>query len=278
MIDYHIHTEHSVDAKGTLTNFCDQALRLGLKEICFTNHCELDPERNDNLIRMNGDMIPITRDHVATLHDAIHDIADKYRNKGLTVKCGIEVGYYEGIEKRLREITSGLKFDFFLGSIHCLDHVCIDSSKEYREYFQNRSIGKLLDEYYRAIENLVLSRLFDSIGHMDVYKKYGLGFYGEAIGNFPLEQVMILFKLIAEYDIAFEINTAGLRRVNEIYPAAPIMECARKAGASKITIGSDAHCPEDLGKGLTLGLDYAHSFGFDGVYGFIDRKAYKIPI
>ena len=173
-IDYHIHTAHSVDAEGSLEAYCDQALSIGLDEICFTNHCELDPHRCDNLIRFNGDMLPITRDRVARMHDAIHAAADTYHSQGLSVKCGIEIGFYEGIESRLQEITSGLEFDFMLGSIHYLDHICIDSSKEYEDYFQRYDAAVLLERYYKAIEQLVASGLFDSIAHLDVYKKYGI--------------------------------------------------------------------------------------------------------
>jgi histidinol-phosphatase (PHP family) len=278
MIDYHIHTEHSVDARGSLRAYCDQALRIGLKEICFTNHCELDPERNDNLIRLDGAMVPITRDRIAALQTEIRDVADAYRSQGLIIRCGIEVGYFEDIEPRFHELTQGLEFDFVIGSIHCLKHVCIDSSKEYRPYFEQRTASDLLEEYYCALEQLVKSGLFDSVGHIDVYKKYGYGFYGEKIGNFPVDQVRHVFELIARCDMTFEINTAGLRRVNEIYPAPVIMECARDAGARKLTIGSDAHCPEDLGRGLADGMAYARSFGYDAVYGFSKRKGYKVPI
>lgn len=277
-IDYHIHTEHSVDAKGSLTDYCEQALRLGIDDICFTDHCELDPERDDNLIRVNGNMVPITRDHVAALHDDIHKIAVMYKQHGLTVKCGIEVGYFDGIEERFKEITKGLEFDFVLGSIHCLDHVCIDSSREYKGYFEQHDKDRLLNTYYQAIDHLVKSRLFDSIGHIDVYKKYGFGFYGEKINDFPHELVQNIFTTIAEHEIAFEINTAGLRRVNEIYPSAGIIACARNAGAKKLTIGSDAHSPEDLGKGLAEGIAYAKSFGYNAVYRFEKRKPYRVPI
>lgn len=277
-IDYHVHTEHSIDAEGSLVAYCEQALGIGLKEICFTNHCEIDPKRNDNLIRWNQSVVPITHDRIAALHDAIRGIADTYRGKGLIVKCGIEIGYFDGIEPRLDEITRGLDFDFIIGSVHCLDHVCIDSSKEYRKYFEHRNSRDLLEEYYGAIERLIKSRLFDSLGHIDVYKKYGYGFYGETIGEFPAEQVRQVFELTAEYDIALEINTAGLRRVNEIYPAASIMECARKAGVKKLTIGSDAHHPEDLGKGLTEGAAFAKSFGYHDVCGFDKRRAYRVAI
>jgi histidinol-phosphatase (PHP family) len=277
-IDYHIHTAHSVDAEGSLAAYCDQALRIGLNEICFTNHVELDPKRRDNLIRFDGNMVPITRDRVAVMHDAIHDIADEYRTRGLKVNCGIEIGYYEGVGPRIQEITRGLEFDFLLGSIHCLEHVCIDSSKEYEGYFQQHDVRSLLAQYYNAIEHLAKSRLFDSIAHIDVYKKYGLGFYGETIGQFPVSQVEQVCRIIAEHDIAIEINTAGLRRVNEIYPSAPILQCAYEAGVIKLSIGSDAHRPEDLGKGLSEGIALAKSIGYDAVYRFEKRTAYRVAI
>ena len=45
MIDYHIHTKHSGDTDAEPADYCDRALNLGIPEICFTDHLELDPAK-----------------------------------------------------------------------------------------------------------------------------------------------------------------------------------------------------------------------------------------
>ena len=278
MIDYHIHTHHSVDAEGTINEYCEQALLRGLHEICITNHCELDPLRDDNLIRLNSSTQPITNDTLLLLQDEVFKAKEYYEPQGLSVKFGLEVGYFEGIQKRLHQITKGLKVDFLMGSIHCLDHVCIDSSREYEIYFKKHDVSELLKKYFYTVEQLIQCQLFDALGHFDVYKKYGIRFYGEKIHIFPTELVSKIFHLMKEKKIALEINTAGLRRINEFYPAPQFMQCAYQQGLEMITIGSDSHKVTDLGKGIEQGIEYIKSFGFEAIYAFETRTPKRIEI
>ena len=278
MVDYHIHTHHSIDAEGTIREYCKQAIKLGLKEICFTNHCELDPLRNDSLIRFNDHKQPLTRETLLKLQNEMFSEKEFFKKSGLKVKFGLEIGYYDGIEPHLEKILKSIDLDFLLGSIHCLDHICIDSSKEHPIYFTKYSASELLHNYFQAIEKLISSQLFDSIGHLDVYKKYGFGFYKEEIYTVPEEIIRKIFRMMIEKKIALEINTAGLRRINQFYPSPAIMKYAREQGLELITAGSDAHRVEDLGKGIKQSFEYAKSFGFNAVYGFEKRKATKIKI
>jgi histidinol-phosphatase (PHP family) len=278
MIDYHIHTSHSIDAQGTIDDYCRQALAIGLKEICFTNHCELDPARDDSYIRFNGQPEKFTRQGLQRLAREIEKHRIKYERSGLTVKFGIEIGYYNGIEHVLEQMTQGIELDFILGSIHCLDHICIDSSREYMDYFPDHSAHDMLDAYFQAVEDLVKSGLCNSVGHLDVYKKYGIEYYKDDIYEILETRVRKIFRIMADNGIALEINTAGLRRIDQFYPGPSIIKYAREQGLRTITIGSDAHCVDDLGKNLADGIDYAKSFGFDTLYCF-DKgrpKALKI--
>lgn len=274
-IDYHIHTNHSIDAEGSLKEYCQQAINLGLKEICFTDHCELDPKRSDSLIRFEGNTQPLTNDALKKLQVEVNETKEIFKKSGLKVKFGLEIGYYEGIESRLKETLQGLELDFLLGSIHCLAHICIDSSREYELYFKRKNVLELLNNYYAEIEKLINSQLFDGLAHLDVYKKYGTQFYGAAIKNFPQEILNIIFKTMTKNGLALEINTAGLRRQNEFYPSPQIMALAKNQKIKLITIGSDCHKIADLGRGIKEAFAYAESFGLDTVSGFEKRKPGK---
>lgn len=272
MIDYHIHTHHSIDAAGTVTEYCDRALEIGLREICFTNHCELDPKRDDSFISFDGEREPFSREGLMRLRTEIFEARDKYKKQGLTVKFGIEVGYYEGIEHRLQDIIEGTELDFVIGAVHCLEHICIDSSKECKTYFDQYDAQQLMQNYFMTVEHLIGSNTFDSLAHLDVYKKYGKNHYGNVINNVPQDIMNHIFRLIKENHIALEINTAGMRFMNEFYPAPRLMKMAYEKGIELITIGSDSHRPEDLGKDLTLAFEYLKTNGFNTVCTFDKRK------
>jgi histidinol-phosphatase (PHP family) len=273
VIDYHIHTVHSTDAEGSLDAYCRRALELGLSEICFTNHCELDQKRNDNVIRLDGQVLPLSRASLAVLQEEIGQVKDKYRKSGLTVRFGLEVGFFEGVQTRLRDMTADLELDYLISGIHCLEHVCIDSSREFEGYFKRHDAKFLMEKYYKLAENLADSMMFDTFAHLDVYKKYGIGYYGaEAMKQLPVEQLNVIFKKMTQQGLALEINTAGLRRVDEFYPSGIFLRMAKEAGVENIAIGSDCHKVEDLGKGIKEGYEFARSFGFKAICGFEKRK------
>lgn len=278
MIDYHVHTNHSPDAEGRILEYCDQALRSGLNEICFTNHAEMDPARGDNIIRFDGRDEPLTNKALKRLHQEVNAARDIYTVKGLTVRSGIEIGYFSGMEARLAEMIAGIEYDFLMGSIHCLNHACIDSSREYKAYFTKHTAQDLLDEYYAEILNLAECRLFDAMGHIDVYKKYGIDFYGPDIDYLPKDLLAAIFDALSRNEIGLEINAAGLRRIHQFYPSPEIMKLARDLNVERLTVGSDCHKVDDLGKGIKEAVEYAKSFGFSRLFAYKKRKPIIVKI
>ncbi len=272
MVDYHVHTQHSIDAAGTISQYCDQAVKIGLEEICFTNHCELDPERDDSYIKFNGEREPFSRAGLLKLQSEIFDARDRYKTKGLIVKFGIEVGYYKGIKQALREITQGIDLDFMIGAVHCLEHICIDSSRECKSYFNDHSAQKYIEQYYDLVASLIQCGMFDSLAHIDVYKKYGRDHYGPELTRIPQQIVNEIFAMQKDNHIALELNTAGMRFMKEFYPAPALMKIARAQGVDMITIGSDSHNPADLGKDLEVATQQLKSLGFDTVQVFSRRE------
>ncbi len=276
LVDYHIHTDHSTDARDTLEQYCERALDIGLAQICFTNHCELDEKRNDNLIVFDNQHRRLDQKAVERLFDEIDRCREQYGRDGLDVRAGIEIGYFPGIEKKIAFLSRDLMVDYVLGSIHCLDHICIDSSKEHELYFAAYPARIMIDKYYQAIDELVSCGLFDAVAHLDVYKKYGIGYYGADIGYLPENLLESIFMKMIARGVALEINTAGLRRIGQVYPSSDIMSRAKRAGVARLVIGSDAHCVEDLGRGLNQGYEYIKSFGYDEVCTYKNRQMTKI--
>ncbi len=256
--------------------YCERALKIGLAQICFTNHCELDRERNDNFIVFNTQRQSIDQHGIERLLNEIHRCREKYGQDGLDIRAGIEIGYFPGVERQIEFIKNNVQVDFVLGSIHCLDHICIDSSKEFKKYFAEYPARTMIENYYRAIYQLVSCDLFDAVAHLDVYKKYGIDYYGQEISFLPEDLLYSIFEKMKKNRTALEINTAGLRRIKQIYPSEDVMKIAAKAGIDLLVIGSDAHSIDDLGKGLNDGYDYIRSFGYNEVCTYQNRKITKI--
>jgi histidinol-phosphatase (PHP family) len=251
--DYHVHPDYSLDASGTIDQYCQRALELGLKEICFTTHYDTDPVRKDEdpFMRINGKIVPLDKENVKRYIEDVRRANEVYSPIGLSVKAGLEVDYAPDMEKRLRKDLAAFDLDYILGAVHCLDHIAISSSKEAESYFRTKSLKELCREYYKVLGKAGESGLFDAIAHLDVYRKYGLAFYGEEILTAHRGLVEPVLELMVETDVGLEINTGLLRKGHkEFSPSLEILNLALKMNVKIIAFGSDAHKVAHLGKDI----------------------------
>lgn len=248
--DYHVHPDYSLDASGTIEQYCKKALRLGLKKICFTTHYDADPVRKefDFLMKVKGKIVPATPDVVNRYIGEIRKANQKYSKFGLEVLASLEVDYAPCIEKTLEKDLARFDLDYLLGAVHCLDHIAITASAEAERYFQRKNVHELCEEYYGMVTQAASSGLFQCMAHLDCYRKYGLDFYGEKIFTAHRDFIQPALEALAVNDVGIEINTAARRQgQKEFYPSKEILELAKTSGVKVIAIGSDAHKLEDLG-------------------------------
>jgi histidinol-phosphatase (PHP family) len=167
------------------------------------------------------------------------------------VKAGLEVDYTPHIQEKLRKDLAGFDLDYLLGAVHCLDHIAITASKEAERYFKKRCAEEMVTAYYEALKQAVESGLFDAMAHLDIYKKYGMGFYGERILTAHRGLVEPVLELMVKNNVGMEINTGLLRKGHkEFSPGLEILNLALQMGVKIAAFGSDAHKVEHLGKGI----------------------------
>ena len=70
---------------------------------------------------------------------------------------------------------------------------------------------------------------------------------------------------------AVELNSNGIRRCGEVFPALPLVERARALGLP-ITLGSDAHVPRLVGSHFDDLVAWAKRAGYDEASTFVGRK------
>jgi histidinol-phosphatase (PHP family) len=251
-MDYHVHPGYSIDAEDiSIIEYCREAVNRGLREVCFTPHLEVDPRRRhlDWFVRVNGKIEPMENE--CWLKYYFHDLEKarkEFSSSSLIVKAGLEVGFERGTESVIEKIIKNYPFDFVLGSIHSLEHIAISSRKEYRAYYARKDLSSLAKDYFGALKEAVDSGLFDCLGHLDLYKRFGYEFFGRRVNELHLGWVEEIFCLMAQMGIGLEVNTSGRRFcLNDFHPSEDILELAKKAGVQIFTVGSDAHKKTDLG-------------------------------
>jgi len=266
MIDYHIHPDYSIDADPfTMESYCQKAQQMGLKEICFTTHCEFDQLRKhlDWYVRCGGETVPM---HPARWVDRyfadISACATAYASSGLIVKTGLEAGYDLGLEGEIEKLLVQYPFDFVIGSVHCLDHIAISAMNESSAYFAGKKLRQVAAAYYKTLQEAVSTGLFDVIGHFDIYRRHGHKFFGDEIKKIYEEYIGDVLDLMLKNGTGLEINTSSLRHgQGPFYPSEEILSAAVKSGIKNFTVGSDCHRVSELGQGVGTAIAAANRYG-----------------
>ncbi|MCL5779826.1 MAG: histidinol-phosphatase [Firmicutes bacterium] len=274
LADYHVHPGYSMDAEPwSIHHYCQRAVELGLQEICFTTHFECDPLRKhiDWLVRLNGRLLPMDQwswvDHYLS---EIEKAKGVFKPAGLTVRAGVEVGYGLGLEPVIEKLVTDYPWDYVLGSVHCLDHIAISSRKESPTYFQGRTAKQVCQDYYKIMAEAVGTGFFDCVGHLDIYKRYGLDYLGEEINEVELEHGERILRQMARQGMGLEINTSRKRKGQDFFPSVRLLKLARECGVKIFTVGSDAHSVSELGQGLLQAVELLYEHGLS-LHGFHQR-------
>ncbi|NLK00835.1 MAG: histidinol-phosphatase HisJ family protein [Clostridia bacterium] len=280
LTDYHIHPDYSMDALPiSIDRYCERAVELGLREICFTTHFELDPlrEQMDNFVIYKGKKHPVSDYRWLDGYlQEIQDAGDSYESDGLAVKAGVEIGYDLGLGKEVEKVVEAYPFDFVLGSVHCLDHTAISSMEESPKYFSTHSLSQTREDYFNILNEAVETGLFHCIAHIDLYRRYGYEYYGPNVNTIHRGVIEGIFKEMAHRGMGLEVNTSARRRgFPDFHPSEEILSMAVKAGVEVYTVGSDAHRLEDLGCGIEDALELLNKYG---VHNHIFYQGRAVPL
>lgn len=263
MIDYHIHTKLCNHASGEVEEYCQHAVRIGLKEIGFSDHFPVNKQPEYSI---DIKQITMREDELETYFQMIPEHYD-----GLIVKKGFEVDYFPGENlffNKYKNIWNSV--DYIIGSVHFIDECSIDQ-KEYIEYLTADGIERTWSKYFNIIKEMIVhqSESIDIIGHFDLPKRI-LGEMPESL----FDQIEEMINLIKEKDLVIEVNTSGWDKdkiVKEPYPSESILK-RLKAHDVEITIGSDAHKPENVGQYFEKTVSLLKSIGYKRLITFTKHK------
>lgn len=265
VMDYHIHSNISPDGKCSMQEMCLAAFEMGLKEITITDHFEFYTKRY-NGYAFNEKYLS---DYILNIKRCKELFKDK-----LVIKTGIEFGQPQVNSEYANKIYKIINFDYILGSVHKINNVDLGKMK----YYPN-NLDYICRIYLKSLYKLVDKADFDCLGHFDLIKRYAARFNLKFdLMNYQ-EQIINIFNRLIEKNKGIEINTSGLRQeVNALMPSFDILQLYYKLGGRIITIGSDAHSIEEVGKDLDIALDIAKSAGFTKIACFKNRSYELHPI
>lgn len=269
LMDNHFHTNHSPDAPETssMEAMICRGIELGFKRLTITDHCEIN--RFDSQYDFRATTLASVRE--ARL------LAEKYKGK-IEVLAGVELGQSPQNFQLAHEIAEMENYDFIIGSIH--NARC---PKDFSELdFSDRSIdiGHMLDVYFKELYEMTKWNETDTMAHITYPHRYITGKYHIPIDMSKYWDILDeTYKNLIYNGKALEINTSGLRQgIHQTLPSKEYLMRFKELGGELITIGSDAHMPEDLGKNIEDGYALLAECGFRYVCYFKDRKPHMVSI
>lgn len=251
-LDAHLHTDLSPDSVVPLDVYAALAAELGIRELAITDHVDFD--RRDPAYDYTS---------FSQRERVVREAAERWEPEGVVIRFGAELTYNRGWEEDLRAHVTKHPYDFTIGSVHDWpDSPYIPS--RVRTWAAGRPLAEALRPYLDEITAAARSGLFDTIGHLDVVRRYlGTTFAAKEIYG-AVELFEPALQGAIDSGTALEINTSGFRRGDrEAYPGPALLARYRELGGHRVTAGSDAHSADHFAFGLEAGYRRLAEHGFE---------------
>lgn len=251
--DYHLHSSFSGDSDTPMEEMILQGIRLGLTQMCFTEHNDFDYPVSGGtpvgFFELNPD---------SYLYDFLK-YKEKYK-KEIKLCFGVELGLQPHISKQNAAFSKAHDYDFIIAS----SHLCNGQDPYYPSFYEGKKQEEAYREYFESIlANLKVFSNFDVYGHLDYIVRYG----PQKDEGYSYEQYRdiidaILEKLIREGK-GIELNTGGLfNGIRDVNPCTAIIRRYKEMGGEIITVGSDSHIPERIAAHFDRAADILTECGF----------------
>jgi len=270
MYDSHLHTNNSPDSAQSIDELCISAIKRGLSAVSICDHADL------SLFHMY--------DFLEGLKGSVKDIKRAQKDYGDRIKIlqGIEFADFSWNDAAIDDFLSLTEYDIILGSVHrvnCSGHN--DSfSRVNMADTPKELLHKFLCIYFDDVIKMIKGYDFDVLSHLTVPLRYVNGKYKRNISISPYtDKIEEILSLIIKKDIALEVNTSAIGTgLNSFFPDEKIIKLYKKMGGKLLTIGSDAHTSERVGKGLTEAKQMLLSLGFSSYHYYEKRKPFEVSI
>ena len=249
-IDAHMHTDLSPDSMVPLELYAAQAAERGIPEIAITDHVDFMPGAPAYKYADYGKREMIVR-----------EAAERWAGR-VTIRFGVELTYESRYEEEIREHLRTHSYDYAIGSVHAQSDGPYDWDR-IESFVAGKTVVEATEFYFGEVLATVRSGLFDTMGHLDMCKRWLQRWFPPSAFAAAPEMYEPILAALAESDMALEVNSSGLRQgIGETYPPAWAVARYRELGGRQVTVGSDAHLPESFAFGLEEAYAIVAAAGF----------------
>ena len=254
--DYHSHSLVSFDGEFPMSDMAQAAMDAGLNELCITDHCDF----------LDQDGIPVRTYDWAKALDQFEAAAPFHSREGFSLRLGLELGMPYLDSAAAERICSQPLLDFVLGSVHNLCPEKGGTDFYYVPYPDPAACYAALDDYFASMALLAGTPYYDVLAHII----YPLRYMDVPVSlERYYDQIRAILRTVTESGRGMEVNTWRGRTVAEWKP---ILALYKDCGGEIVTVGSDAHVPNGVGKGIREAQALLADCGFRYVCTYNRRK------
>lgn len=268
LFDLHSHTARCGHASGKVKEYVERALALGISDFGISDHSPWMFQNSEIPMAMRWHELPGYIEEVRRMQECYNCESEN----SFHVHLGMEMDFIPSRLEIARETVKQYEWDYLLGSIHNIGLWAISDPAEaprFRQYFAD----DVMEFYFDLVRQMVRARFCDIIAHLDLPKKYGFTYEGSY-----LRWIEPLIPEIREAGIAVEINTSGLEApCKEVFPDWTIIE-ALAAGGVMLTLGSDSHAPDQVGRHFPQVIEKLRRIGVKELVRFEKRQPIAVSI
>ena len=250
-LDAHLHTDQSPDSGVPLELYCAQAAERGVREIAITDHLDFMPGAP-------------AYQYASYKHreKVVRDAAERWAGK-VIVRFGVELTYESRYEDQIREHLATHSYDYTIGSVHGMSDGPYARGR-ITSFVAGKSLAEVVAPYFAEVAAAIRSGLFDTLGHMDMCKRWLVPWFRASDFAAAPELYEPLLRALVESGTALEVNASGLRHpTGETYPGPWVVARFRELGGQRVTVGSDSHLPNCFAFGLEEACEIVAAAGFD---------------
>lgn len=279
------HVKHGID---DLEAIVERAIGLGFPSLTFVIHSprltrfRYASERATEVKFIRGDA------SYFSFPERMAALRSKHAGR-ILVRCGVELewlGTGLGREWNRAKLFQAHGVDFVISSVHfAADGTPYDGSAvETEKLLRARGgVEQLWASYFDELIEMVDAswKSISVVGHLDLPKLYAplpacmadLDGADDEVSR----RLFTLLEMIAERNLALDVNLSGIRKGVGIYPHPEILRRACALGIP-VAIGSDCHAVEELGRDYERGLEAVRDAGYRYYVSFSRGLPEKRPL
>lgn len=272
LYDQHLHTWYSGDCDVDPADNVRQAIDRGLAGLTFTDHFDPHP-----------DEWPLCRYDYDAIARTVEDLRGRFGHQ-IFIGHGIEVCYQPDQMGWVLDYLDARRFDVVLLSshymgkraLHIRDHWDgLDTQSATRAYLET----VLKAARFMADLRAQGCRPFDVLGHLDLVKRYTQRYFSTFDVHSHADLVNQILLTCIEADITPELNLSTLRQdLPDPTPASWAVRRYAELGGKAMSLGSDAHHPNQVGAGFPEAAAMLKREGIQQLAIFKNRQRYDVPL